>query len=296
MKAEITKIQRFSTHDGPGIRTTVFFRGCPLHCFWCHNPETAIDAPKFYMNYQFCIGCGACVKACPNDVHVISDTHEVDRSKCVGCLKCADACPSGAIEKCSFSADAKDIVKTALRDSAFYQQGGGITISGGEPMYQPEACIEVLKDAKEKGLTTAVETCGVFDTKNLENLVKYADILLWDYKDGDAKRLKANTGADLDYIEKNLISADSLGAVTELHCIMIHGVNTDEKNYSAIAEIYKKLTHCKGVKLTPYHPYGSSKAIRLSLPDTTDKGYIPSPEEISEIEKYLTDRGVKIIK
>lgn len=296
MKTEITKIQRFSTHDGDGVRTTVFFCGCPLHCWWCHNPETANGAPKFYYTDENCIGCGACAAACKNGVHTVGERHYVDRTKCTGCLECAAVCPTDAIEACSRFTETDEIMKEVLRDCPFYGKNGGITLSGGEPMSQPEAAIALLTAAKEQGITTAVETSGVFPGKYIRQLSKICDLFLWDIKDGNAERLKKNTGASLPKILENLYAADSLGCKTELRCIMIRGVNMDEESISAIAEIYKSLSNCRGVKLLPYHPYGSSKNLRLGVDVCSDKKYVPTKTDIARAKKRFRELGVVVVE
>ncbi|MDD6094577.1 MAG: glycyl-radical enzyme activating protein [Clostridia bacterium] len=295
MKTEITKIQRFSTHDGDGVRTTVFFRGCPLRCPWCHNPETGNGAPKFYYTDSLCIGCGACERVCPAGAHTFGPTHKIDRDKCIGCLACTEACPSNALERCAYSLETDEIIDAVLKDRAFYGDTGGITLSGGEPMAQPDAATELLTMAKSRGITTAMETCGVFPKKYISQLSKICDLFLWDIKDGNAERLKRNTGADLSKILENLYAADALGCVTELRCIMIKGVNMDCDSFSAIAEIYGKIRHCRGIKLLPFHPYGSSKNRRLGQESQMGKEYIPTKADISAAKKFFRSKGVKVL-
>lgn len=296
MKTEITKIQRFSTHDGDGVRTTVFFRGCPLHCPWCHNPETLTDAPHFYFAVESCIGCGTCESVCPASAHIFDGEHKIDREKCTGCLKCAEVCPSGAIEKCALTPDTDEIMETVLLDRPFYGKDGGITLSGGEPMAQPEAAIALLKSAKEAGITTAMETSGVWQKKYISQLSNICDLFLWDIKDGNAARLRKNTGADLSKILENLYAADDLGCVTELRCIMIRGVNMDPESFSAIAEIYKKLKHCRGIKLLPFHPFGSSKYARLGMEYTYGKEHIPTKSELLAAKRFFRERNAVVVE
>ena len=296
MKTEITKIQRFSTHDGDGVRTTVFFRGCPLRCKWCHNPETLTDAPPFYFSEESCIECTACADVCPASAHIFGEKHTVDREKCTECLKCTEICPTGAIEKCALTLDTEKIMETVLLDRIFYGKDGGITLSGGEPMAQPEAAIALLANAKDASITTAMETSGVWQKKYVSQLSKICDLFLWDIKDGNEKRLRENTGANLSQILENLYAADNLGCVTELRCIMIKGVNMDTESFSAIAEIYKKLRHCRGIKLLPFHPYGSSKYTRLGMEYAYGKECIPTNADLKNAKRFFREHGVIVIE
>lgn len=297
METKITHIQRFSTHDGDGIRTTVFFHGCPLRCWWCHNPESANNAPPFFYTDSRCIGCAACRTVCPNGVHSFSAEHghEIDRARCVGCLACERVCPANAVEGCVKSVDTEEIVREVMKDAPFYGDVGGVTVSGGEPMFQPEAATELLRSVKGHGVTTAMETSGAFDGKYIRQLPNICDLLLWDIKDGNAERLRKNTGADLDKILENLYAADKAGCNTELRCIVIKGVNTDADSFSAIAEIYHNLQRCRGVTLLGYHPYGSSKSARLGISAKAEKSYIPTAEDLANAENLLKSNGVKVI-
>ena len=296
MKAEITKIQRFSTHDGGGVRTTVFFRGCPLRCPWCHNPETWGDACAFYYNAEKCIGCKMCENACKSGVHIFDGGHTVERTECASCFACTEVCPTGALEASYKTADTSEILETVLRDREFFGKEGGITVSGGEPMAQPEAAIELLTISKKAGIGTAIETSGVWNHKFTESLCRVCDLFLWDIKDGKVDRLKKNTGADLDKILKNLYTVDSLGGKTELRCIMIKRVNMDFESFSGIAEIYKNLKNCRGIKLLPFHPYASSKSSRLGKEYTYGKDKIPSKADIASAKKFFRDCGVRIVE
>lgn len=296
MKTEITKIQRFSAHDGDGISTTVFFRGCPLKCFWCHNPETANNAPVFFYTPELCISCKECENVCERGAHTFSSgEHEIQRERCAGCFACIEACPSNALERCAYTLDTEEIMETVLRDRSFYSFGGGLTLSGGEPMYQAEAAFALLRAAGREGIRRAVETSGVFPKEYIMQLSKNSELLLWDIKDTNEKRLFENTGAHLDMILENLYAADSFGCKTELRCIMINGVNMESTALSAIAEIYKQLKHCRGVRLIPYHPYGLSKSVRLSEKSRGGKELVPSKASLDRAKRFLSSLGVRIM-
>ena len=151
MKLRVTEIQRFCMHDGPGVRTTVFLKGCPLRCAWCHNPETQKSIAELLFYQNKCIGCGECTISCPQGAHAIEKQHVIDREKCILCAECAKGCPTGALEICGNKYTVEEILSIAEKDRAFYGKSGGVTLSGGEPFAQGEAVIELLKACKEKG-------------------------------------------------------------------------------------------------------------------------------------------------
>ena len=170
MKAAVTEIQRFCTHDGPGIRTTVFFAGCPLSCKWCHNPEAKTAVRQIFYTPASCIGCGACLHTGCGAHAFSGEGHVFDRARCVGCGRCAMLCPTGALACTVRHLETKEILAEVLRDRAFYGSTGGLTLSGGEPLYQPESALDLLERAKTAGLHTAVETCGYCEEKVLAAL------------------------------------------------------------------------------------------------------------------------------
>ena len=196
MLIPITKIQRFSTHDGPGIRTTVFMKGCPLRCKWCHNPETQLLRNQVFYTPQKCIGCAECIKVCKNGAHKMDEEygHVFNSTLCIGCLKCARVCPTQALESTSCDMSVSEIMDIVMKDYAFYSDKGGITLSGGEPMLHAEECLELLSLSKKSGISTAIETCGYFDENYIEQIAKVTDLFLWDFKDGNTNRHKENTG------------------------------------------------------------------------------------------------------
>lgn len=294
MKARITDIQRFCMHDGDGLRTTVFFKGCMLRCVWCHNPETQKQLSQLLYYKQKCINCGECA-VCKNGVHGFEETHCVDYAKCIACGECAKRCPAGALEIAGQDIEVDEIVKRAMRDVDFYGDSGGVTLSGGEPMLQPKAAIELLKKLKENEVNTAVETCGYFDKQYLEEVVKYTDKFLWDIKDTDDTRHTEYTGVSNRKIIENLLLADSLGAKTVLRCIVVNGVNANEAHCRGIAEIYEGLTHCEGVELLPCHRFGLSKSEALGRNTSDFPDFTPSKEILEGMKSTLERFGVKLL-
>ncbi len=294
MLLPVTKIQKFCTHDGPGIRTTVFLKGCPMRCVWCHNPETQHICPEFFYSPQLCIGCGACVQVCPANVHTMASVHQLDRDRCTGCMACTCSCPTGALEACTQYLSPKDVIAEVLKDRAFYGQSGGMTLSGGEPLLHGTAVLPLLQAVKQEGFSTAIETCGLFDPRLLEELIPWTDLFLWDVKDTDAARHQRNTGASLERVLEHLCRADALGARTRLRCILIQGVNLTDAHLSALTELFSTLHCCEGIELLPYHTYGDSKNTQLGRPSAAHPEWIPTEDQLAHARAYIQQRAVLI--
>lgn len=295
MTLGITEIQRFCMHDGPGVRTVVFLKGCPLRCAWCHNPETQSPRQELLYYTQKCIGCGACAAVCPTGAHTMREgMHLFDRSKCISCAKCAEVCPSGALETARKDMTLEQILDVIEKDRAFYKQSGGVTVSGGEPMMQPEGTLALLRACRERGIGTAIESCGCFDARHIPALAELVDLLLWDFKDGNDARHKEYTGASHRQSVKNLMALDALGVPSVLRCIMVKGVNMQPDHYDAIATLWKDLKNCQCVELLPYHAYGGSKMLPLGLADNGRREWIPQDEDLARAKEYLKEKGVRL--
>ncbi len=295
MLVPVTEIQRFSTHDGDGIRTVVFLKGCPLRCEWCHNPETQNAYNELFYTDKNCILCGQCASVCPNHCHsIISDNHVFDRSNCKRCISCVSGCPANALSAVSKMMSVDDIVNEVMKDSAFYLDKGGVTLSGGEPLMYPLECIEILSVLKSKGVHTAIETCGFFDSQYAGRIADVTDLFLFDFKDSDRDRHRKYTGVYNDKIIENLYLLDNCGKDIVLRCIMINQVNMDENHTREIARVYHTLKHCIRVDLIPYHPYGNSKYTRLGLQPKHNKELIPDRRALSQIKDFLASQGVPV--
>ena len=273
-------------HDGPGVRTTVFLKGCPLRCIWCHNPETQKSVQQLLFYSLKCVDCGVC-SACPNGVHSFDSVHRLDRDRCTTCGECSKICPTRALEVCGKEMTVDDILNEAKKDLPFYGQNGGITISGGEPLIQPKA-IELLRACKEFGISTAVETCGFGNEATFIEAAPLTDLFLWDIKDTNPERHENSTGVSNETILRNLRAGDTVGGKTRLRCILVNGVNTDEAHYKAVACLAASLSHCEGVEWLPYHTYGGSKSDALGLGDNGDPAMIPTADQLQRAKDIVS--------
>lgn len=291
----VTEIQRFCMHDGPGVRTVVFLKGCPLRCKWCHNPETQAHTQQILLNEKRCILCRACERICHTKAHKVDVSHLFFRSECDMCEECIRVCPTKALYPAMTYMSTDEILKTVERDRAFYGENGGLTLSGGEPLLHANGVYELLSECKKKGIGTVIETCGYFHPGILEDIVNVTDLFLWDIKDTDRIRHKEYTGEDNEIIIKNLFAADRLGAKTRLRCILAEGVNTDARHYRAIADIASSLNFCEGVEIIPYHAYGGSKMLLLGKPDNGRSEWIPSEKTITHAKSIIKENGINVL-
>ena len=255
------RIQRFSVDDGPGIRTTVFLRGCNLRCRWCHNPENLSTVPVLQYKEDTCLLCGHCAAVCLEGAHIFkSSMHTIDRTACVHCGKCETVCPNKTLELIGRRAQAAEILDIVKRDMDFYKfSGGGVTFSGGDPMLQADALREVLRACKELGIHTAVDTAGCIPFEAFEKVLPYTDLFLFDIKCIDATLHKAYTGVSNELILENAQKLDACGANIWIRTPVIPGFNDDAEEQSMIDEFVRSLLHVKRHDKLPYHDYGVGK-------------------------------------
>ncbi|MBP3323101.1 MAG: glycyl-radical enzyme activating protein [Clostridia bacterium] len=292
MIGKIFNIQRFSVHDGPGIRTTVFLKGCPLKCVWCHNPESHVVKSEIMLEKDKCVLCGRCLQVCANSVHSFeAERHIIDNSKCLGCKKCEEICPTSALELCGYEECPEKVMETVLRDKAFYRKDGGLTVSGGEPLMQPEFTLALLKLAKENGLHTCIETSGFGKWEVLEEIVPYVDIFLYDFKIGDSTLHKKYTGVENGLIIDNLKKLDEMGAKTVLRCPIIPDINDNESHFESILSIANSLDNLLEINLEPYHPLGISKQERLNKESKYTNREFMDKEKLKSLAGPLVDNA-----
>lgn len=294
----IFNIQKFSINDGPGIRTTVFMKGCPLNCLWCHNPESKSRKTEIFFDARKCVGCRSC-EVCPYGCHVFTDTeHIFNREKCIACGKCAAECYTDALELVGTEKSVEEIIAEVMKDEAFYENsGGGMTLSGGEPMFQFDFTYELLKRAKENGLHTCIETCGFAKWEQYEKIADLVDIFLFDYKETDPGKHKEFTGVTNELILENLKKLDEKGCKTVLRCPIIPGLNDTDEHFTGIAKTANCLKNVLEINIEPYHPLGKGKSEMLGKEYFSDDLSFADDNAVKEwIEKISSQTEITVKK
>lgn len=279
-------IQRFAIHDGHGIRTTVFLKGCPLHCLWCHNPEGQTTHAEIFFLPEKCITCHYCEQVCANDCHhfeAVTSTadpvHRYDRSKCIRCGQCTRECYSEALEICGKEMSVEAVMEVVLKDHLFYQtSGGGLTLSGGEPMQQFEFTLALLQSARQSGLHTCLETSGFSSEQRYIKIMPFVNLFYYDIKETDPEYHRVYTGAPIALILENLKALDQVGASIVLRCPIVPGINDRDDHFQSIAQIANQMQRSTGIHILPYHDLGASKSQRLGK--TPPLNSIPLPDAV----------------
>lgn len=295
MNGLIFDIQRFSVHDGPGIRTTFFLKGCPLRCGWCHNPEGLEGRVQLQYRDEVCILCGECEGVCPRHVHSFdAPRHEVDFSRCDACGACTRDCPPGALALMGAQYSPDEILRAAKRDAPFYGKDGGVTFSGGEASRQTDFLAECLTLCRESGLHTAVDTCGLMPHDTLLRLTGLCDLFLYDIKAVTPELHRRGTGADNAQILENYRTLTQLGCRVWVRVPVIGGFNACAEEMERIAAFLQATPGAEQIELMPYHKLGIGKYAQIGLPTPDDSERAVSHEQMQEYYEIFSRLGLPI--
>jgi len=284
----ITNIQRFSLHDGPGVRTTVFFKGCPLRCLWCHNPETLTFPPVLSHDANLCAACGSCAMACAAGALTLAeDGLRYDAARCERCFACVRECPTGALRVLGQAVSVDDVLRDVLPDEGLYRRtGGGVTLSGGEATAQPAFAMALMRALHGRGITAALDTCGYADSETFLELSREADLVLFDLKHADDAAHKRLTGKGFQRIKRNFQLLQWERTPVQVRVPVIPGLNDDEETHLGIAELIRANPRVESVLLLGYHPLGTAKAAGLN---ETRPALSVTPPDRARLE-FLTKR------
>ena len=284
-------IQRFALHDGPGIRTTVFLKGCPLRCLWCSNPESQNPQPQLAFLAQNCTHCTACVSVCPHNAHIAVDgRHHWLNERCRACFQCVEACAHNALRKIGEPMSVEQVMAIVRKDRRYYEKtGGGLTLSGGEPTFQADFAFALLQQAKTEAFHTCMETAGCAAPEILEKFIAVVDLFLFDLKLFDERRHHHFVGSSLQPILANLRILAAYNAPTVLRCPIVPGVNDDDAHFTQIAALRRELPNIQSVEIMPYHDFGRSKAADIGRSD-----YMNQPSATTEQVQQWRERMTQL--
>lgn len=293
IRGNIFNTQHYSIRDGRGIRTVVFLKGCPARCVWCCNPESQAYDFDLYHVERFCVGCGRCAQVCPNGAISITDGKAcIDREKCKKCFSCVESCHSDAMQKMGTNVTVAEVMKEIMKDAPMYEtSGGGVTLSGGECLTQPEFALAILEEARMNGISTCIETCGVCRKEVLVEAANLCDEVFMDLKIMDSEKSKRFIGVDSSSILENAAAIAKLSGVS-FRIPLIPGINDDEENLAALSEFLKEAGNPR-IKIIPYHVLGVDKYTRLGR----EYQWVRSSKGIDQIAKkaqdFLEAQGIK---
>lgn len=284
--ALICDIKKFAVHDGDGIRTTVFLKGCPLKCVWCHNPESISLKPQMAYYHHKCVNCGECVKVCMQKAHSVKNgVHSYNHRLCIGCGKCEEVCIGNALKKYGKKMSTKELLPILLEDREFYSAtGGGVTISGGECLLHSDFCEELLKELKKEKIHTAVDTCGFVSKKAIDKVFPYTDVFLYDLKAMDEEIHIKCTGQSNKSILENLKHIDSLGGNIEIRIPYVPDYNAGEME--KIRGFLESLSNIRKIKVLAYHNYAGSKYEALNMENTLPEN-VPSEDIVNKVQEFM---------
>ena len=291
-------IQRCALHDGPGIRSVAFLKGCPLRCLWCCNPESQSAERQLFYHSGKCLSCFGCVGVCPaGALRAGTEGVEIDFGLCVSCGKCGKICPAGAIGLYGYEMTAEEVVVEFERDAGYYaSSGGGITLSGGEPLMQAEFASEILMLSKKKGWHTAVETCGAVPAGYLSAVLPFADLFLLDFKLSDRELFKKYAGGDYDMMMNFLEVLAASGKEVILRTVFVPGVNDTANHAEAVAALCRKYPCIAAVDVMPLHDYGKTKYTDIGRPVPEIYGNLPNEGQVDRWLSLLREAGIENVK
>lgn len=295
MKGRIFNIERYSTHDGPGIRTTVFVKGCPLTCAWCHNPEGLSCTSQIVYHLERCIGCGRCLSTClEGAVAFGKNGFEINSELCMACGDCVSVCPTQARERLGEEVLPEEILERVIKDRLFFEEsGGGVTFSGGEPLIQADFVSECLKLVKEKRLHTVLDTSGYASTEDVKKVLPFTDLFLFDIKGMDKERHRIYVGADNQLIHDNLHYIDSQNKPINIRLPIVPGVNDFPDEVAACGRMLSSLKNIVQVNLLPLHKMAAEKYRRLSKEYTIMDIPEPTDRQLMELKSILQNQGLR---
>jgi len=300
IKGFIFNIERFTLHDGPGIRTTVFLKGCPLKCAWCCNPESQFPFPQLAFFKEKCTACGACIPLCPCGAILSTGVQkpvQVDFSSCDGCGKCVPVCIPQALVIMGEEKTAAEIAAEVARDKPFYSRsGGGVTLSGGEPLAQPQFSAEILRLCSQAGIHTAIQTCGYAERGDIDQLLPFLNLVIFDLKLLDSAAHQTWIGKPNQLILENLKYLDSKKKEIVLQIPLIPGVNDSDENLAGCFELARSLKSVQGVSLLSYHTLGVGKYARIGRIYPLSQLSSPAPQYLEEKSEWAVRFGVPLIK
>jgi pyruvate formate lyase activating enzyme len=291
----IFDVKHFAVHDGPGIRTTIFLKGCPLRCAWCHSPESQSPRPEIAYSPDLCIGCEACVEACPNGAQTLGP-EKILRDLCTGCGSCAEICYAGALTLHGKRATVKELIEEVEKDLLLHEtSGGGVTVSGGEPTMQPRFASALLKALKREGYHTALDTCGQAEWETLEKILEDVDLVLYDLKHMDPVSHEKMTGAPNWLILSNLRRITQLDKRVVVRVPVIPGFNDSRDDFRVTGKFLGGLGGVEAVELLPYHNLGAPKYAALGREYSLPHLQPPSPDRLAELGSLLEARGLNVV-
>lgn len=297
VKGKIFDIKQFAVHDGPGIRTTVFFKGCPLNCWWCHNPEGISPGDDIFFYKTKCIGCGTCIEVCPENAIKQEDAISIDRDKCTSCGICADNCPSDALKNAGRTVTSDEVIAEIRKSIIFYDSSnGGVTFSGGEPLMQPEFLKDLIDGCREEEIHITLDTSGHVDTDTFESIIDDVDLFLYDLKIMDDEKHKKYTGTSTDKVLKNLKLLSKKGKEVIIRFPVIPGITDTDENIEKIIDFLSDIKNVSEIDILPYHNVEEKykklgKEYKLNVVKSPDESKIKQIKERFEKGGFLVKEG-----